>query len=72
MANLTLELSDDIDNCLSQIAIRNSITKAEAIKRAFALLAIADNQKQRAGCSLGIIRERDDHTLEIIGRVTGL
>lgn len=72
MASLTLELSDEIDNRLTQIALRNCITKAEAMKCAFALLAIADNQKHLAGCSLGIIRERADHTLEVVGRVTGL
>ncbi|MGY4491209.1 hypothetical protein [Pseudomonas sp. TE3610] len=72
MASLTLELSDEINDCLTQIAKRNCITKAEAMKRAFALLALADRQKQLAGCSLGIIREREDHTFEVVGRVTGV
>ena len=72
MASLTLELSDDIDNCLSQIALRNYISKAEAMKRAFALLVIADQKKQEPSCSLGIVRECADHSLEVVGRVTGL
>jgi len=72
MPTFTLELSDEIDNCLTQIAQRNCITKAEAMKRAFALLAIADDQKQLCGGALGLIRERDDHTFEVMGRVTGL
>ena len=72
MPRLSLTLSDEIDDALNDIAARNGITKAEAIKRAFALLVIADQQKQKkGGFSLGIVRERDDHTLEAVGRVVG-
>lgn len=72
MARLTLELSDEIDRCLTDIAIRNHMSKAEAVHRAFALLAVADQEKRKPGYSLGIVRERDDRTLEAIGRVTGI
>ncbi|RON51818.1 ribbon-helix-helix protein, CopG family [Pseudomonas frederiksbergensis] len=72
MPSLTLNLSEEIDDALNDIAKRNGITKAEAIRRAFALLVIADREKQKkGGFSLGIVRERDDHTLEAIGRVVG-
>ena len=73
MPRLSLSVSEEIDDALNDIAARNGITKAEAIKRAFALLVIADQQKQKKGSfSLGIVRERDDHTLEAVGRVVGL
>ncbi|RON40279.1 ribbon-helix-helix protein, CopG family [Pseudomonas brassicacearum] len=72
MPSFTLNLSKEIDDALNDIVERNGITKAEAIRRAFALLVIADREKQKkGGFSLGIVRERDDHTLEAVGRVVG-
>lgn len=72
MPSFSLDLSEEIDDALNDIAKRNGITKAEAMRRAFALLVIADRQKQKkGGFSLGIVRERDDHTLEAVGRVVG-
>jgi hypothetical protein len=72
MPSLSLTVSKEIDDALNNIAARNGITKAEAIKRAFALLVIADEQKQKkGGFSLGIVRERDDRALEAVGRVVG-
>ena len=69
---LTIDLSNEIDEKLTDIAKRNGITKAEAMRRAFALLTVADQEKQKKGFSLGIVRERDDHTLEAVGRVVGI
>ncbi|WP_367372186.1 hypothetical protein [Pseudomonas lini] len=42
------------------------------MRKAFALLIIADSEARKPGFSLGIVRERDDHTLEAVGRVVGL
>ena len=73
MSRLTLDLAPEIDDKLTDIARRNGITKAEAMRRAFALLAVADQEKQKeGGFSLGIVRERTDHTLEAVGRVIGI
>jgi predicted transcriptional regulator len=73
MTRLTLDLSSEIDEKLTDIAKRNGITKAEAMRRAFALLAIADQEKRKnKGFSLGIVRETEDHTLEAVGRVVGV
>jgi Ribbon-helix-helix protein, copG family. len=69
---MTLDLSDEIDNLLTDIAKQSGITKAEAMRRAFALLAVAYAEKKKPGFSLGIVRERDDHTLEAVGRVVGI
>jgi len=41
------------------------------MRRAFALLAVADTEKKK-GLSLGIVKETEDHKLEAIGRVVGL
>jgi len=72
MPTFSITLSEEIDDALNNIAARNGITKAEAMKRAFALLVIAYEQKQKKGrFSLGIVRERDDRTLEAVCRVVG-
>jgi Ribbon-helix-helix protein, copG family len=73
MTRFTIDLSSDIDERLTDIAVRSGITKAEAIRRAFALLALADEEKQKGkGFSLGIVRENSDHELEAVGRVVGV
>lgn len=72
MPRMTLDLSDEIDGALTDIAKQSGITKAEAMRRAFALLAVAYAEKKKPGFSLGIVREREDHTLEAVGRVVGV
>jgi hypothetical protein len=69
---MTLDLSDEINNLLNDIARQSGITKAEAMRRAFALLAVAYDQKKKPGFSLGVVREREDHTLEAVCRVVGI
>lgn len=73
MPRMTIELSSEIDDRLNAIAIRNGITKAEAMRRAFALLAVADDQKQKGnGSSVGIVRENDKRELIAVGRIAGI
>lgn len=72
MPRMTLDLSDEIDQALNDISRRRGITKAEAMRKAFALLVIADSEARKPGFSLGIVRKRDDHTLEAMCRVVGL
>lgn len=70
---LTLDLSNEIDEKLTEISKRKGITKAEAMRRAFALLTVADKEEQKpGGFSLGIVRETADHGLEAVGRVIGV
>ena len=47
MARLTLDLSPEINERLEAIARSNGITKSEAMRRAFALLAVADTEKKK-------------------------
>jgi hypothetical protein len=69
---MTLDLSTEIDQALTDIARQSGITKAEAMRRAFALLAVAYDEKKKPGFSLGVVREREDHTLEAVCRVVGV
>lgn len=71
MPRLTVDLSAEIDTRLTDIARRHRISKADAMRRAFALLAVADSETAR-GNSLGIVREGPDHRLEAVGRVVGI
>ena len=67
MARLTVDLSSEIDEKITKIAKENHTTKAEVMRKAFALLSIAEEAKQR-GRSIGIL-ERDKD--KIIARVVG-
>lgn len=67
MARLTVDLSSEIDEKITKIAKENHTTKAEVMRKAFALLSIAEEAKQR-GRSIGIL-ERDED--KIIARVVG-
>ncbi|HBC7422543.1 TPA: ribbon-helix-helix protein, CopG family [Serratia marcescens] len=73
MTRLTVDLSKDVDARLTDIATRHGISKAEAMRRAFALLAVADSEStKKNGSSLGIVREDDAGDLKAVGRVVGI
>lgn len=72
MPGLTVDLSEEIDNSLTRIANKNGISKAQAMRKAFALLSIADEVSAK-GNSLGIVKEDPkSDTLKAIGRVVGI
>lgn len=72
MSRFTVDLSPEINNRLTEIARREGITKAEAMRRAFALLSVAEQEKSK-GNSLGIVREDPDkRELKAIARVVGI
>ena len=68
---LTVDLSEEIDARLTAIAKKAGISKAEAMRKAFALLAVAECEKVK-GNSLGIVREEESHELKAIGLVVGV
>lgn len=72
MPRFTIDLSTEIDQKLTEISRKEGITKAEAMRRAFALLAVAEQEKSK-GNSLGIVREvAGSHELQAIGRIVGV
>lgn len=72
MPRLTVDLSKEIDARLTEIARKEGISKAQAMRKAFALLSIAE-QESTKGNSLGIVREDpDSHELQAIGRIVGI
>lgn len=68
MASFNLYLSDDIDTTLIDISHRYQISKEEAMRRAFALLAVADGAL-REGRSLGIVRTDEHQQLQAVSEV---
>ncbi|EPX9364086.1 hypothetical protein ACW6B7_001843 [Aeromonas veronii] len=70
MPRYTVEISDKVVGELDDFASRHHISRAEAARRAFALLALAEKEAAK-GNSLGIVKEEDDH-LRAIGRVVGV
>lgn len=70
MPRLTVDLSKEVDDELNRIAKENHISKADAMRRAFALLAVANDEKKK-GKSLGIISEDAEHRLHVDARIIG-
>lgn len=71
MARMTLDLTPELENRLADIASRSGITKAEAMRRAFALLSVADDEK-RKGNTLAVVREGPNHEMIIAARLVGI
>ena len=67
MRRLTVEMSDDINARLHDIAQRNRITIGAAIFRALALLSVADQEKDK-GNTLAIV----DANMRPVARVVGV
>lgn len=66
---LTLDLSDDANERLTQIAKQSNISKAEAIRRALSLLSVAEREV-RNGNSLAIVKEEGDQLKPVARLVT--
>ena len=71
MPRFSIDLADEIDEKLIEISKKNGSSKAETIRKAFALLAIAEKMKSE-GKSLGIVIEGNNHELKALGLVIGI
>ena len=67
---VTLTIPDDMDREIEAFAEREKISKSEALRRALALLKIA-NAEHSKGRSLGIIIDQNDK-LTAIGKLIGV
>jgi predicted transcriptional regulator len=66
MSRMTIDLSNEVDDRLSEIARKSGITKAEAMRRAFALLSVAYDEKER-GNSLAVVDDKMRPVARLIG-----
>ena len=71
MSELKVKLSSNADKFLEQIVAKRHITKLVAIDQALALLAIADEAKDK-GNMLGIVKEGTGAEIEPVGRILGV
>lgn len=71
MARMTLDLTGDVDSRLTEIAARSGISKTEAIRRALALLSVADDAKS-TGNSLAVVKKDKDNNYSIEARLVGI
>lgn len=72
MSRMTVEISGAFEAELGRFAARNGISTAEAVRRALAVIALAERE-QRKGRSLGIVEEdKTSRELRAVGRIRGL
>ena len=71
MARLTVTVPDDVERVIEKISREQGTSKVEVVRRAFALLKLADEEKAK-GKSLGIVRETADNKLEVDTKILGL
>lgn len=67
----TIRLSDEVDRRLNEIAIDRNISKADAMRRAFALLSFAV-EEEKQGNYVGIVKPSANGKQEVVKEVTGL
>ena len=68
---MDFRVSRAADDLLESFAKGNGISKAEALSRAIALLALAKDQREK-GRFLGIVEEDDNRKLHAVGLVSGV
>lgn len=66
MTRMTVDLSAEVDERLTEIAKKSGITKAEAMRRAFALLSVAHEEKDR-GHSLAVVDDQMRPVARLVG-----
>lgn len=64
---MTLDLTPELDKSLGEIAVRERISKSDVLRRALALVLVA-NEAKSEGRALGIInRKKNTVVREIVG-----
>ena len=65
---LTLELSEDVNNALEEIAAENSTTKSDVLRKAISLMKVAAGEKKK-GRELAVI---DSKSEKVVTHIVGL
>ena len=72
MNRMSVNLSPEMESLIEETSRREGITKAEVIRKAFALLKISETEKKK-GRSIGIIDEdKVNHEMRVVGKIVGL
>jgi hypothetical protein len=68
---MTVDLPNDINDLVTKIAARQGIAKTEVVRRAFAILQVAEEERESGGM-LGMVRKTGDGKLEATARIVGV
>jgi uncharacterized membrane protein YjjP (DUF1212 family) len=71
MPRMSVELPADINELITNIARNQGIPKTEVVRRAFAILKVAEEEKANGGM-LGMVRRTEDGKLEAVARLVGI
>lgn len=74
MTRLTVDLSDNVDAALAKMAADNQTTKADIMRRAFALMSIAEREKKK-GHHVAIVKDKQvggENQTEVVALVAGI
>lgn len=71
MNRMSVNLSPEMEKLIEEKSKRDGITKAEVVRRAFALLQVSEAEKEK-GRSIGIISEGANHEMKVVGKIIGL
>jgi hypothetical protein len=70
MSKIIVNLPDEVDNRLTEIALANGISLGDTMQKAFALLSIAERNKSK-GYLIGVISDNNGEQ-KIINTIKGI
>jgi hypothetical protein len=68
---MSVDLPADINDLITRIAGEQGIAKTEVVRRAFAILKVAEEQRASGGM-LGMVRNAEGGKLEAVARIIGI
>ncbi|HEK0966003.1 TPA: ribbon-helix-helix protein, CopG family [Proteus mirabilis] len=72
MNRMSVNLSPEMEKLIDETAKKEGISKADVVRKAFALLQVSETEKKK-GRSLGIItEEQNSHEMKVVGKIIGL
>ncbi|MEY1283334.1 hypothetical protein AB7186_25695 [Escherichia coli] len=72
MNRMSMNLSPEMEKLIDETAKKEGISKADVVRKAFALLQVSETEKKK-GRSLGIItEEQNSHEMKVVSKIIGL
>lgn len=72
MSRMSVNLSPEMERFIEETAAKENISKSDVIRRAFALLKVAESEKGK-GRFLAVAKEsQTSDDIEIVGKILGL
>lgn len=72
MSRMSVNISPEMEKFIEETAVNEDISKGDVIRRAFALLKVAEAEKKK-GRFLAVARDNEEnHNMEVVGKILGL